>query len=152
MPAIAIVIGAIIKYISNYILIPYTGILGAAYSTIICYFVASLIAFIALNREIPLKLKISKVIFKPVLASITMGIVAFYSHKYILGLLNSNTVATLGAVAIAIAIYTRNRGAPAGLCPLPPWWEAAPSLCPARSPSPPAASSSLTSFPSSQRT
>jgi len=104
-PAIAILIGAIVKYIANYILIPYTGILGAAYSTILCYFVASMIAFIVLNRKIRLKLKISKVILKPVLASITMGVVAYFSHSYILDVVNSNTIATLSAICLAVISY-----------------------------------------------
>jgi len=105
VPAVAIFIGAIVKYISNYILIPITGIMGAAYSTIICYFVASLIAFVVLNKKIKLKLKFSKVILKPVIASVAMGIVAYYSHSYIIGLVNSNTIATLCAIAIAIVVY-----------------------------------------------
>lgn len=105
VPAIAIFVGAIVKYISNYILIPVTGIMGAAYSTIICYFIASLIAFLVLNKKIKLKLNISKMILKPVLSSVAMGIVAYYSHSYILGLINSNTIATLCAICVAIVVY-----------------------------------------------
>ncbi|MBQ7667904.1 MAG: polysaccharide biosynthesis protein [Clostridia bacterium] len=104
-PAIAIIIGAIIKYISNYILVYNIGIMGAAYSTIICYFVAATISFCVLNSKIHLKLKITKVIIKPLLASLTMGIVAYYSYTYLLSLIHSRTISTLSAVGIAMVIY-----------------------------------------------
>lgn len=107
IPAIAIIIGAVIKYISNYILvaIPEINMMGAAYSTIICYFVAALISFVALSRKIELKLSFSKYILKPIIAVVAMGASAYYSHYYLLQMVGSNTIATLSAICIAMVIY-----------------------------------------------
>ena len=107
IPAIAIIIGAVIKYISNYILvaIPEINMMGAAYSTIICYFVAAMISFVALSRQIELKLSFTKYIVKPIIAVVAMGASAYFSHYYLLQLISSNTIATLAAICIAIVVY-----------------------------------------------
>ena len=107
IPAIAIIIGAVIKYISNYILvaIPEINMMGAAYSTIICYFVASMISFVALSRQIELKLSFTKYIVKPIIAVVAMGAAAYFSHYYLIQLINSNVIATLLAIGIAMIVY-----------------------------------------------
>jgi len=107
IPAIAIITGAVIKYISNYILvaIPEINMMGAAYSTIICYFVAAMISFISLTRQIKLDLSFSKYILKPIIAVVAMGTSAYYSHYFLLEIVNSNTIATLSAICIAIVVY-----------------------------------------------
>ena len=107
IPAISIITGAVIKYISNYILvaIPEINMMGAAYSTIICYFVAAMISFISLSRQIELKLSFSKYILKPIIAVVAMGASAYYSHYFLFGMVNSNTIATLSEICIAIVVY-----------------------------------------------
>lgn len=107
IPAIAIITGAVIKYISNYILvaIPEINMMGAAYSTIICYFVAAMISFVALNRHIKLELSFSKYVLKPIVAVTGMGVATYYSYNTLLGIVNSNTISTLASICIAIVVY-----------------------------------------------
>lgn len=107
VPAIAIISGAVVKYISNYILvaIPEIEVMGAAYSSIICYFISAAISFIALSRHLELKLSFSKYILKPIIAVVAMGASAYFSHYYLLNLIGSNTIATLAAICISVVIY-----------------------------------------------
>jgi hypothetical protein len=64
-----------------------------------------MISFVALSRKIELKLSFSKFIVKPIIAVVAMGASAYYSHYLLLGLLNSNAIATLLAIGIAIVVY-----------------------------------------------
>lgn len=107
VPAIALFTGAVIKYILNYWLvgIPKINVMGAAYSTIICYFITFLISFIVLNRMIKLDLDYVKCFVKPLVASIIMKFVVEYTYSLTYPVVNSNAVATLIAICAGIFIY-----------------------------------------------
>lgn len=105
--AFALLIGATVKYIMNYILVAIPGIeiMGAAYSSIICYAVAFAINFIILRKNIDLKLNFKKYILKPTIAVAAMGLAAYYSHMYLLNLLKSMKLATAIAICLAGGVY-----------------------------------------------
>lgn len=107
VPAVALFTGAALKYLMNYILvaIPEINIMGAAYSTIACYFVAFMISFTVLKRKIRLNLDYVKCFVKPVIASAIMGVVAYYSYALMFDVLTSNTIATLFAICVGVLVY-----------------------------------------------
>lgn len=107
VPAIALFTGAALKYLLNYILvaIPEINVMGAAYSTIICYLVTFLISFIVLNKQIKLNLDYVKCFVKPAVASLVMGIVVAYSYDLVHSIVSSNAVSTLISICVGGGVY-----------------------------------------------
>lgn len=106
-PAIALLTGAIVKYIMNYILvaIPEINIMGATYSAIACYLISFTISFTILRKNIKLNIPVSKYLIKPVIASAIMGFVAYYSHSIVFNMANSRLIAMIIAVGLAMITY-----------------------------------------------
>ena len=106
VPAIALTIGVIIKFICNVTLVPNPnfGINGAAIGSVLCYIVADLIAFIVLKRSIKIETKLSKFVIKPLLASIIMGIISYGLYINIIGIIG-NKLATIISLIVAVIVY-----------------------------------------------
>ena len=64
IPVKSLLIGAVVKAVSNYILIgiPSLNILGAAISTILCYLVVSILNIIEINKRLKVKSSFSNII------------------------------------------------------------------------------------------
>lgn len=107
VPAIGILAGCIIKVILNVILIrqPSINIYGAAISSIACQATAFLISFAVLSKYISLKMSLLKYVVKPLTAGISMGISAVVVYKIMMGIIHSNLISTLAAIAVAAVIY-----------------------------------------------
>lgn len=105
-PAKNAFIGSIIKIPINYVLIaiPIINVSGAIISTTVCYIVASFLNFRALKKETGIKLDLKSVIFKPLLASIVMGVSCYFSYKFIF-MFTNNTIATLFSIVISMGVY-----------------------------------------------
>ena len=111
IPVISLGIGAVIKLILNIVLIRipseefiFGGINGAAFATIVCHVVSSIISFVALKKNINIKFKISKYIFKPVFASITMAFIGWNIYNFAKCIIIQN-IAIILAILIAITVY-----------------------------------------------
>ena len=107
IPAINAFWGAVTKVIFNYVLIiiPAINVKGAVISTIACYVVASLLNLFALKRITKMRLNLMDLLFKPLFASLVMGAVCFGSYKGVFMVISSNTLATIVAVLISMAVY-----------------------------------------------
>ena len=106
VPAIALTIGVIIKFICNITLVPNPnfGINGAAIGSVLCYVVADTIAFIVLKRSIKIETKLSKFIIKPLIASIIMSVISYGLYINIIGIIGSK-LATVISLGIAVVTY-----------------------------------------------
>lgn len=106
VPAIALTMGVIIKFICNVTLVPNPnfGINGAAIGSVLCYVVADLIAFIVLKKSIKIETKLSKFVIKPLLASIIMGIISYGLYINIIGIIG-NKLATIISLIVAVIVY-----------------------------------------------
>lgn len=106
IPAVALTIGVIIKYICNITLIPNPnfGILGAAIGTVLCYVVADIIAFVALKRSIEIKTGVVKFVLKPMLASAIMAIISYGLYINIINIIGSK-LATVVSLIVAVITY-----------------------------------------------
>lgn len=111
IPAISLSIGVIIKIILNIILVPISneafflgGVNGAAFATVVCHIVAFSISFCVLKKKINLKLKINKLLIKPLLATFIMAICLYYSNEILKGIIIEN-MATILSIIIAVIIY-----------------------------------------------
>lgn len=101
IPTIAIFVGAIVKIILNIVLVenPNINIYGAAIGSICCHIVNFAIAYPALKKYVHFKLDRSKDILKPILISILMGFVVYFSYIAL-----NSIFRDLIAVVISIAI------------------------------------------------
>lgn len=114
-PATGLLIGCIVKFILNVILIrqPQINIYGAPISSIVCQVISFSYGFTVLSKQLSLKLTFGKYVLKPLLAAGIMGGVAFGVYKAaILGVgavissaFISNLIATLLAILIAAVVY-----------------------------------------------
>jgi len=106
IPAIALGIGGVVKLVMNIILIsnPRVNILGAVISSIACQVILFAICMYYLNKEIKLKLSFKQHIFKPIFASVLMGVIVYFAHRVLIGSMG-NTIATICAILIGVILY-----------------------------------------------
>lgn len=106
VPAIALVIGVVIKFVLNIVLIsnPNIEIMGAGISTIICQGIAFLICFAVLKKHIKLKIKIGRMVIAPIIVSAFMGICAYFINKGLSSMI-SPSISTVISIALAAVIY-----------------------------------------------
>ena len=107
VPVVGAILGAITKVILNLLLIriPEVNILGAVCSTTGCYLVAGVFDVMMLSRRTGTRFDFMGCFLKPVIGSAFMAAGAIGSYRGLYLLLENNTIATLLAICIAIAVY-----------------------------------------------
>lgn len=105
VPGIALLIGAVLKYILNVIFIPIFGEVVPAITSIIYSATACIISATVLYRTLKEKMPLKEVIVKPFIASGIMGGVVFISYKLLSAISLGNTISTLLSIAIGVIIY-----------------------------------------------
>ncbi len=106
VPIIAIGVGSIVKIVLNMILLPIEqlNINGAIIATIISHFATCLVSVIYLKKYIDIQFNINKLIIKPILATISMIITAWYIYNNIT-ILNSKNITLICSLLIGLIIY-----------------------------------------------
>lgn len=106
VPATALGIGVIVKYILNLILIknPSIGVYGAGIASLCCNVVVFLIGITVLIKNMKLQLDLGKFVIKPILSTGMMAIVSLYVYN-VLQKLIANQLATVISIACAGIIY-----------------------------------------------
>ena len=111
VPAIALSIGVIVKFIINSVLIPvnpkeflFGGTSGAAIATTICHMIASIIDIKIMKKYIKLEINKKDYIIKPILACIMMGICSICTYKILLSII-SEKLCTIISIFVAIVVY-----------------------------------------------
>lgn len=106
VPAIALAIGAVIKFVLNIILIsnPKIEIMGAGISSIVCQVVAFLITFITLQKHIKLKFKLGRMVVAPIFAATFMGICTYFIHQG-LSTMMGGSISTIISIILGGIIY-----------------------------------------------
>lgn len=107
IPAFSLLAGAAVKIIINFTLIPlpHINIKGAVYGTLACYFISTAINIIALKVNFKLNLNIYNFIIKPVVATIVMGVWAYYAYYYLFDITGSNLTAAMISIFSAAAVF-----------------------------------------------
>ena len=110
VPAIALSIGVIVKFIINSVLIPvnpkeflFGGTSGAAIATTICHMIASIIDIKIMKKYIKLEINKKDYIIKPILACIMMGICSICTYKILLSII-SEKLCTIISIFVAIVV------------------------------------------------
>jgi len=106
IPAIALLVGGIVKFILNIVLIsnPNIYILGSPISSVVCQFVAVTICYVALKKHIKLEHDIKNHVIKPVFSACVMGVIVWLAYKLLLGYFG-NSISTIVSVIIGAVIY-----------------------------------------------
>lgn len=105
-PALALLIGCVIKIGLNLVLItnPNINIYGAVISSFICQFVVFMIVYITMKRNIKVKFEPVKHIVKPLLAGLIMGAVIFFIN-YLFNRVIRNSILTIINIMIGAVVY-----------------------------------------------
>ena len=106
-PIISMAIGALVKVISAYILIGNRsiGIYGAPISTLLCDITVTVINLFYINKLLPDSNKVSKVYFRPFIASIVMILLSLMVYFGVFRHLNGEMVALIIAIMAAVVSY-----------------------------------------------
>ena len=110
IPVLSLSVGVIIKLIINLILINpdnfvLGGTAGAAVGTVACHFVSMIISVCALRKNIKINFEFTKFVLKPILATVTMGILAFEIYKTLNGIIIQN-IAIILTIIFTVIVYT----------------------------------------------
>ena len=107
IPALALLCGCIVKFTANTFLIriPQINIYGATMGSILCQSTVFAIELTCLLRSIKTPLSLRKILFKPLGATLFMGIVTYFSYTGIHALVHSNLIAIFASVVLSAAVY-----------------------------------------------
>lgn len=117
LPIVSIIIGSFIKISSSYVLIGIKsiGILGATISTSLCYLSILIINSYYIRKYTNAKINIIDSLCRPIIASISMGIVTFFTYKLLIlvpfinvSIATILTIAISGVAYIAFVILTKS--------------------------------------------
>lgn len=106
IPAIALGTGVTVKLILNLVLVPIEviGVLGAAFSSVVCHIVSFTIGYISLRKQIKLNLGFMNFVFKPILATFMMAVCSYVIYLK-LALILPEKMCTIIALVAAVIIY-----------------------------------------------
>lgn len=107
VPVVNLFIGAVIKVILTYILtgIRSINIKGAAISTVVAYFIASILDLISVRKYTRLKFHIKEMLIKPLTSSIGMAIVAKVVYISFLNTVGDKLSTIIAIIIAAIAYF-----------------------------------------------
>ena len=102
VPAIALVVGGVVKLIVNLTLIPIPeiNILGSVF----CQGIGCLITFSVVKKNLPMKLGAMKYFVKPFVSALAMGAVVFVISRTLTGYVG-NAVSTVAAIGAGVCVY-----------------------------------------------
>ena len=107
VPVKNLAIGAVFKLVVTYVCvgIPALNVKGAAIGTIAAYLVATLLDFAAVKRYTRTRFDLKLTYIIPGAASLLMGAAAFAAYKLLYMVIESNTIATMLSILVAIPVY-----------------------------------------------
>ena len=107
IPIFTMLIGGIIMVLFDFFMVanPNVNIFGSPIGSCICFGVTCILDMIVVKRIVPNCPSFLKLFAKPVIASVIMGGAAWGSYGLLYKLTSSNSISTLAAVLIAVAVY-----------------------------------------------
>ena len=104
LPLISMLCGAIVKIITNFILIRIIGMPGTPISTFLCYVTICSIHLHFVKKHAGLKVNIPRVFLKPILCGAVCALAAFGSYT-LFDMIHPGRIATLLAICVAAVVY-----------------------------------------------
>lgn len=105
-PALALLVGAVVKIVLNLILIsnPKIGMYGAPISSFVCQVIAFTIIYVTLKKSIAVRMDKRKTILVPVVSGGVMGVVIGIMYHFVSGVLG-NAITTLLCILLGAIVY-----------------------------------------------
>ena len=106
VPIVTMFIGGVVKVVANYLLVgnPDINIKGAPIGTLVCYALICLLNLLCISRVLLSRPSYAQLFLKPLLATAGMAVTARVCYRFLSASLG-NTLGTLGAIALAAAVY-----------------------------------------------
>ncbi|MDR1558362.1 MAG: polysaccharide biosynthesis protein [Clostridiales bacterium] len=107
LPIIGAITGAVIKIILNMVLIsnPAINVLGAVFSTIACYMVASAIDIFLLWHVTHARINFMSTLIKPIICAVGMGVATYGTYEAVYFLSGSNAASVILSITFGAAVY-----------------------------------------------
>ena len=107
VPLKNVAIGAVIKVVTNYILVgtPAINIYGVPIGTTLCYFYIFAANLYCLVKHTGIRPDFYSILLKPFFAGAVSGVSAFAVYEIVFAVLKRNLFATAGAIIVAAAVY-----------------------------------------------
>ena len=107
VPIYTTLAGGCVNVVTDYVLIGVgtIHIYGAAIATIAYCAVITFLNIFAMHRSMDLPPRILKQFVKPIVATAIMSVATYLSYEALLNLLSSGTLAMMGSVVVAVAVY-----------------------------------------------
>ena len=104
---ISLLVGGGVKILVNHLLVadPAVGIKGAPIGTLCCYVTITAINLLAIRAAVPERPAYLKTFLPAVGATAVMALAARGGYALFIRLLPGSSLATLGAIALAVAVY-----------------------------------------------
>jgi stage V sporulation protein B len=105
-PLISLLFSCIIKILINYDLVASNLELKGAIIGSICYYIIYVILnYLMIKKQVNIKLEVTKMIIKPLISAMVMGLSVFAIYKVMYNLIQSNMIATFISIICGILIY-----------------------------------------------
>lgn len=106
LPVRNLIIGVIVKMVvSNSLLVTHLNIIGTVIGSIVGYIVITILNYISLKNAIGLKISFKDMVLLPLIAASTMAFIVSKAFSYIYIYLQSESIATLGAILLGVISY-----------------------------------------------
>ncbi len=103
-PVLSMLCGAVVKCVSNVILIQRIGIAGAPLSTFLCYLTVTVINLAFVVKCTGIRPKFSKIFLKPTVSGLACAVTAAFVNHVLAGFLDPK-VGCITAILVAAAVY-----------------------------------------------
>ena len=107
LPVVVMVLGGVVKIVSNYnmVAIPDIGIFGVPFGNVLCFGLCLILDLVIISRVLRGRPRYLSIFAKPFIAAVVMGAGAWAVYGLVYKLLESNTIAVVGAIGVAVVIY-----------------------------------------------
>ena len=107
VPVKNLAVAAVAKVVITYLLVGMKlfNVNGAPIGTIVCYIIASLLNIRDVKKYAGTEFDFAMTYVKPFVASVAMGASVFAVYKLVFMVLESNSIATLGAIGAGVVVY-----------------------------------------------
>lgn len=108
IPVYNLIVGCLVKVVLSYFFVAQSSvnIYGAVIGTIFGYTTTALLNYIQVSRVLKVKLSITEVLLKPLIASLTMIIFVVFSYNNVYNYTMSNGISCLVSIIVGVAIFT----------------------------------------------
>ncbi len=103
-PLISMLVGALVKIITNYFLIQNIGMKGTPISTFLCYLTVTLLNLYFIRKHVGVMPKLSGLFGKPLIASVLCAVTAYFSYTFIYSFIPSK-ITVIIAIFLAFIVY-----------------------------------------------